>query len=181
MRILAVTAVGLISAYGAWPFVSLYELRRDVQSHNLPALAADIDWPLLREGLKQDIADGITGEPGQTLQVNATSNDDLPPFGSGFVTNMAGAMVDQTVTPQHLANMAGTLKAAGAHPMTVSTAYFASLTRFVVALSAAPLSARAPAVRLQMDLVRDGSTLRWKITRAWLPPEMLQAAEPHAS
>jgi hypothetical protein len=77
---------------------------------------------LLREGLKQDIADGITGEPGQTLQVNATSNDDLPPFGSGFVTNMAGAMVDQTVTPQHLANMAGTLKAAGAHPMTVSTA-----------------------------------------------------------
>jgi hypothetical protein len=55
------------------------------------------------------------------------------------------------------------------------------LTRFVVALSAAPLSARAPAVRLQMDLVRDGSTLRWKITRAWLPPEMLQAAEPHAS
>jgi hypothetical protein len=181
MRILAVTAFGLVGAYGAWPFVSLYEIRQDVQSHNVRALTADIDWPLLREGLKEDIADGITGETGQTVQVNASASDDLPPFGSGFVNNMAGNMVDQTVTPQHLAMTVGTLQAAGAHRMTVSQAYFAGPTRFMVALSAAPAAASKPALRLQMDLVRTGMSMRWKITRAWLPPDMLEAAESHAS
>jgi hypothetical protein len=181
MRILAVAAFSLLGAYGAWPFVSLYEIRQDVQSHNVRALTADIDWSQLREGLKEDIADNMTGEPGQAVQVNASSSDDLPPFGSGFVTNMAGNMVDQTVTPQHLASTVTTLQAAGAHPMTVSQAYFASPTCFMVALSATPASAGQPAVRLRLDLVRNGLSMRWKVTRAWLPMEMLAAAEPHAS
>ncbi len=65
--------------------------------------------------------------------------------------------------------------------MTVSQAYFAGPTRFMVALSAAPAAASKPALRLQMDLVRTGMSMRWKITRAWLPPDMLEAAESHAS
>ena len=181
MRILAVAIIGLLGAYGAWPFLSLYEIRHDVQTQDVTALTADIDWNQLREGLKQDIADGITGEPGQAVQVNAAASDDLPPFGSGFVTNMAASMVDQTVTPQYLANTASTLRAAGAHQMGVSEAHFTSPTSFMVALSAAPSTAVHDAIRLRLDLVRSGLSMRWKVTRAWLPADMLAAAEPHAS
>ena len=75
-------------------------------------LAADIEWDGVREGLKEDIADGITGQPGSST---AVASDALPAFGSGFVRSMAGNMVDETVTPEHLATSFSALQAAGAN------------------------------------------------------------------
>ena len=190
MRKLAVAATLAVGAYAVWPYASLYEMRRDVQAQNVSAITADIDWDKLRDGLKQDIADGITGEPGAVQVASASAqapgqvastDDDLPPFGSGFVSNMADTMVEQTVTPQHLASTAATLQAAGAQKMAVSHAFFTSPTSFVVSMKAPSAGASQPGIKLRMDLVRSGFGMRWKVTRAWLPPAMLAAAEPHSS
>jgi hypothetical protein len=183
MRKTAAFAV-LLTAYAASPYVSLYEIGQDVRQQNIRALTADVDWGRLREGLKEDIADGITGVPGQAAVTAAAvtqDNDDLPPFGSGFVNNMAGNMVDETVTPQHLASTVGTLRAAGAAHMVVSRAFFTSPTSFLVALRMDEARSRSPAVKLRLDLVRSGMGLSWKVTRAWVPEEMLAASEAHSS
>ena len=182
MRIVAAgTVAALVGVYAASPYISLYKIDRDIRLHNLPALTADVDWPSLKDGLKADIADGITGVAGQAETVSANvNNDDLPPFGSGFVTNMAGNLVDQTCNPAHLADVIGTLDAAGA-PVHVSRAFFTGPTSFTVAFRIGEGRNRPPALRLRLDLVRDGYGLGWKVTRAWVPAEMLAAAEPHAS
>ena len=184
MRIVAAGIVAaLVGVYAASPYISLYKIDRDIRQHNLTALNGDVDWSSLRDGLKADIADGITGVAGQAEAVNASAsvgNDDLPPFGSGFVTNMAGNLVDQTCNPAHLADVIGTFDAAGA-PVHVSRAFFTSPTSFTVAFRIGEGRNRPPAMKLRLDLVRVGFGLGWKVTRAWVPAEMLAAAEPHAS
>ena len=186
MRV-AVTAIiptlVCLGAYAAWPYASLYRIDRDVRRHDVAALTADVDWDSLRDGLKQDMADGITGVSSETTQVSAKAgaDDDLPPFGSGFVTNLAGNVVDRTVTPEHLADTAALFKAAGASRMVVSRAFFTSPTSFVVAVRDGGAGKRPPALRLRLDLVRDRLALRWKVTRAWVPMEMLAATEAHPS
>jgi hypothetical protein len=180
MRKLALMALLVTGAYGSWPYLSLYEIQTAVQARDVPALSAAIDWDRLRDGLKQDVSDGITGVPGQAVQVSANS-DDLPPFGSGFVNTMAGSMVDETVTPQHLASTVATLRQAGAQKMQVAWAFFTGPTGFDVSMRGASDQAGPPVMRLHMDLIRSGFGLRWKVTRVWLPMEMLAAAEPHAS
>jgi hypothetical protein len=92
---------------------------------------------------------------------------------------MAGNIVDRTCTPQHLAATIATLRSAGVQHVVVSRAFFTSPTSFMVALRMA--NSRDVAVRLRLDLVRAGVTLDWKVTRAWVPVEMLAAAEPRAS
>jgi hypothetical protein len=180
MRVVAAGLVAaLIGVYAASPYISLYKIDRDVRQHNVRALAADVDWDQLRDGLKADIADGITGAPGQAETVSANS-DDLPPFGSGFVTNMAGNLVDQTCNPAHLADTIGTLDAAGA-PVHISRAFFTGPTSFTVAFRVGAAGRRPPALRMRLDLVRDGMRFGWKVTRVWVPAEMLAASEPHSS
>ena len=182
MRIMAAGLVAaLIGVYAASPYISLYKIDRDVRLHHLQALAADVDWDQLRDGLKADIADGLAGVPGQAETVNASaSSDDLPPFGAGFVTNMAGNLVDHSCNPAHLADAIGTLDAAGA-PVHVSRAFFTGPTSFTVAFRVGAGGHRPPALRMRLDLVRDGMRFGWKVTRVWMPVELLAASEPHAS
>jgi hypothetical protein len=171
----------LLTAYAAWPYVSLYRLTQDLRRHDVGALTTAIDWNQLREGLKEDIADGITGAPAEaaTPATAHPADDDLPAFGASFVSDMAGNIVDRTCTPQHLAATIATLRSAGVQHVVVSRAFFTSPTSFMVALRVA--NSRDVAVRLRLDLVRAGVTLDWKVTRAWVPVEMLAAAEPRAS
>jgi hypothetical protein len=181
MRKAGVAVAVLLTAYIAWPYLSLYQLTQDLRRHDVGALTTAIDWAQLREGLKEDIADGITGEPAEaaTPATAHPGNDDLPPFGASFVNDMAGNIVDRTCTPQHLAATIATLRSAGVQHMVVSRAFFSSPTSFMVALRVA--NSHDTAMRLRLDLVRDGAVLDWKVTRAWVPVALLAASEPTAS
>jgi hypothetical protein len=174
--------IALVAAYGASPYLSLYEMGQAVRQGDTRTLCADIDWDHVRDGLKEDIADGMTGEPAPTeATATAPANpDDLPPFGSGFVTNMAGNVVDRTVTPSHLAETMGAWRATGtkAPRPAVEAAHFTSPTSFSVALRPA---GAADTVRLRLDLQRTNDGLRWKVTRAWIPESMLEKSETHTS
>jgi hypothetical protein len=176
-----VFAITLLGAYAASPYISLYEMGQAVSAGDTRTLCADIDWANVREGLKEDIADGITGQAVPDTSPAVAESDDLPPFGASFVSNMAGNVVDRTVTPQHLAQTMHAMRAGGAVPSRpiVEQARFVAPTTFMVAIH----SANAPenTVRLRLDLVPSKWGMRWEVTRAWIPETMLAQTETHAS
>ena len=93
------SALMLVAAcYVGGPFLTLWRLTRALDRGDTAALGSLVDWDAVRQGLKDDIAEGVIGMPQETLLASNT----LPPFGASFVSGIAGAEVDQTVTPQGL-------------------------------------------------------------------------------
>jgi hypothetical protein len=163
--IAALFAVAL--AYVAYPYVTLYRLGSAIRDGNGPALEAMVDWPAVREGIKEDICDLVIDEAPE-----AKAGTQLPPFGAGFMRGIAGNAIDARVTPAALVAVAQVPSARPAFrtaKMRVSWAFFDTPTQFMVDLRARK---EDPAVRLQLDL-RNGA---WRVTRVWLPAELLDEA-----
>jgi Protein of unknown function (DUF2939) len=152
-------------SYGAYPYVTLYRLGHAIRSGDATALQALVDWPAVREGLKEDICDRAIDEP------EAKAPKQLPPFGAGFVRGIAANAIDTRVTPQALASAAQQTEPAlpSGEPVHVAWAFFSAPTEFTVDLRA---KGRPVPIRLQMEL-RDGE---WRVTRVWLPPLLLAQA-----
>lgn len=159
----ALLTVGI--GYGAYPYFTLYRLGAAIQSGNAKILEKLVDWPAVREGIKEDICDLVADEP---ISKTATQ---LPPFGASFVRGIASGAIDRAVTPQALLAATSTLpektpsRGLGAE-LHVNWAFFDSPLAFMVSLQA--LNQVEP-IKLQMDL-RHGA---WRIRRVWLPSEIL--------
>lgn len=179
MRKLVFIAV-CAAAYLTWPYASMYSIAAALQRGDAQTLAADIEWDGVREGLKDDIADGITGQPGSST---AVASDALPAFGSGFVRSMAGNMVDETVTPEHLAASLSAIQAAGANHsgMSIDWAWFTSPLCFEARFRLPDAASGAAPVRVRMELVQEGWGLGWRVTRAWIPTAVLEHLETRPS
>jgi hypothetical protein len=161
----ALFAVAL--AYVVYPYVALYRLGQAIRQGDATSLETMVNWSAVREGIKEDICDQVIDRPS-----DAKAGGQLPPFGAGFVRGIAGNAVDSRVTPQALAAVAAQDPAErpSADPaVRVSWAFFASPAAFLVDLNA---PGQTSAIRLQMDL-RYGV---WRVTRVWLPPELLTQA-----
>lgn len=151
-------------AYVAYPYVTLYRLGSAIRHGDGPTLETLVDWPAVREGIKEDICDLVIDETPE-----AKAGGQLPPFGAGFMRGIAANAVDARVTPQGLVAVAHNPAAKPANRganVHVGWAFFAGPTGFVVDLRAPDLDSP---VHLQMDL-RHGV---WQVTRVWLPPELL--------
>ena len=162
----AVLAIGC--TYGIYPYVTLYRLGEAIRNGDAARLETMVDWPSVREGIKEDICDLVIDEP---QQANGTGK--LPPFGAGFMRGVATNVVDQRVTPEGLVAAVQdphASKAASEAQVEVSWAFFASPSAFMVDLAT---PGQSEPIRLQMDL-RDGT---WQVTRVWLPPELLGQAK----
>lgn len=160
----AVLAIAL--AYGIYPYVTLLRLGLAIRHGDAETLESIVDWPAVREGIKEDICDEAIEPPA------ARNGSQLPPFGAGFMRGVAGNAVDERVTPEALVAVGQQEESAPVRPsaaLSVRWAFFASPTSFVVDLSA---PGRHPPLRLQMEL-RGGT---WQVTRVWLPPPMLLEA-----
>lgn len=148
----------LIGAYAAYPWVALYRLDRAVRTGDSATLAQLVDWPAVREGVAEDIAD--TAADASDGAVNQ-----LAPFGQGFMRGIAAHVVRQKLTPQAvIARLCGH-ESGGA---SLRSAYFTSWSRFIVTFATPSISA----LRLQLDL-QDGS---WRVTRVEFPPTLLHEA-----
>jgi hypothetical protein len=155
------------AAYVAYPYITLYRLSQAIRQGDAPSLEAMVDWPAVREGIKEDICDLVIDQPQE-----AKAGGQLPPFGSGFVRGITGNAVDARVTPQGLMAVATEEPAQrqdAASAVRVSWAFFASPAEFVVDLRA---PWQAEPIRVQMEF-REGA---WRVTRVWLPPELLTQA-----
>jgi hypothetical protein len=157
--------VGL--AYGIYPYATLYRLGQVIKGGNASALQSMVDWPSVREGIKEDICDLVVDQPAP-----AQSSGQLPPFGAGFVRGIATNVVDKRVTPEALvaaAQQPAKRPGPGSDAVQVSWAFFIGPSTFLVDLTT---PGEAGLIRLQLDL-RGGA---WEVTRVWLPPELLSGA-----
>jgi hypothetical protein len=152
--------------YAAYPYLTLYRLGSAIRSADAASLETIVDWPAVREGIKEDVCDlAAAADP-------AVSEKELRPFGASFVRGIASNTIDQAVTPQALvaATAVSTRDRVVSGPpgadVHVNWAFFDSLTSFVVSLQ--PPGQASP-IKLEMDL-RHGE---WRVRRVWLPDEML--------
>jgi hypothetical protein len=153
-------------AYIVYPYVTLARLGAALGSGDAQTLETLVAWGQVREGIKEDICDDVSDVSGGT---------GLRPFGFSFTRGIAANVVDAHVSPHGIlaavrhfdpANL--TLGALSG----VKWAFFESPTQFVAELKQPGMAADAPPVRVQMEL----HGFAWKVTRVWLPPTLLAAA-----
>ncbi len=175
----AVAAVLTVAvAYVAYPYVTLYRLGVAIQGSDAATLESLVDWPSVREGIKEDVCDLVVDDPGPK------TDSTLPPFGASFMRGIAANAIDQAVTPQALLAATGIethpskrrsfdpavheQPAPAQQPADVSVnwAFFDSPTTFTVSLQA---RGQANPIKLELAL-RHGE---WKVDRVWLPDELL--------
>ena len=156
---------GIFAVYAVYPYATLYRLHQAIRSGNAPLLTTLVDWPSVREGIKEDICDSVADNPEKV-----TASGSLPDFGASFIRGIAANAVDQQVTPEGLV-AAVSRKPEPQHggEMQVEWAFFDSPTTFTVSLHAA---GQRDAIRLQMEL----KDAQWQVTRVWLPSDLLNQA-----
>jgi hypothetical protein len=152
--------------YAAYPYVTLYRLGVAMRAADAGTLETLVDWPSVREGIKEDVCDMVVDEP------NGQQGTRLPPFGASFMRGIASSTIDQRVTPQAIVAAAAAPPDRQQNPaprgadVHVNWAFFDSPTMFSVSLQAQGLS---EPIRLEMAL-RHGT---WQVNRVWLPDELL--------
>jgi hypothetical protein len=158
------TVLSLGVAYAAYPYVTLYRLGLAIKSADAATLESLVNWPAVREGIKEDVCDLGVDVP------SPRGAGELPPFGASFMRGIASSAIDQAVTPQALLAATSTVPASRPAPrgadVRVNWAFFDSPTTFIVSLQP---PGQAEPVRLELDL-RDGE---WRVQRVWLPAELL--------
>jgi len=151
--------------------VTLYRLGHAIRGADAATLQSLVDWPAVREGIKEDICDMVLDQP-----PDERSGSGLPPFGASFVRGIANNAIDKAVTAEGLVAAA---RASSSPPtpqprgaeVRVEWAFFNGPTGFTVSLSA---PGQLEPIRLQMVM----RNAEWKVRRVWLPPELLENANP---
>jgi hypothetical protein len=161
--------MAVCAGYAAYPYVTLYRLGDAIGSGDAQTLQHLVDWPSVREGIKEDICDQVLDQP-----TAVKAGKDLAPFGASFMRGMAASAVDQAVTPEGL--VAAVQAPAEPHPRSrhgadvgVAWAFFSGLSTFNVSLR---VPGETHPVRLEMELRH----ARWQVHRVWLPDDLLQQA-----
>jgi hypothetical protein len=153
--------------YAASPYVTLYRLGSAIRGADAATLESLVDWPAVREGIKEDACDLVANADPKT------GSTELPPFGASFVQGITANSIDKAVTPQGLVAATSVSDQATSDPrgadVHVNWAFFNGLTTFTVSLQ--PPGQASP-VRLEMDLRRG----EWRVRRVWLPDELLSDA-----
>jgi hypothetical protein len=161
----AVLAIGV--TYAASPYVTLYRLGHAIHTGDASTLRALVDWPAVREGIKEDICDNVAANPSDDA-----AGGKLPAFGASFVRGIASNAVDAQVTPEGLVDMThlhqqGAVQHGAA--VAVKWAFFDDPTEFMVSLIA---PGHHDPIKLRLSL----KDTNWQVTRIWLPPSMLDHA-----
>jgi hypothetical protein len=153
-------------AYTAYPYVALYRLGSAIQTADAATLESLVNWPAVREGIKEDVCDLAANDS------DPKAVAELPPFGASFVRGITSNTIDQTVTPQALLAAATTLpphpppKSRRGADVHINWAFFDSPTTFMVSLQPA---GQVEPIKLEMDLQHGA----WRVQRVWLPAELL--------
>jgi hypothetical protein len=151
-------------AYAAYPYVTLYRLGSAIRAADAATLESLVNWPAVREGIKEDVCDLADNDTGPK------TGGELPAFGASFRRGIASSAIEQAVTPQAFLAAASTLPANRPAPrgadVHVNWAFFDSPTTFLVSLQA---QGQAEPFKLELEL-RHGE---WRVQRVWLPAELL--------
>jgi hypothetical protein len=166
------TAAVFIAWYISGPLMTLWRIDQAVRRADAAALETLIDWGRVRQGLTQDVSEGLLGLPGQT----ASAGNALPPFGAGFVRGVVGSTIDREVTPQALLAAARPLARSGsgigALARALSGAAFIAPDTFDLRLRTLGASTDEPPLHVRLQLRR----WQWRVVRVWIPQDMVDEA-----
>ena len=163
--------VFLFAGYLASPAVALWSLMSAMNSGDVAALQRGVDWAAVREGMKQDINDGVIAAFGGPSSSAKLASNVLPPFGASFVSSIAANAVDHDVTEENLVHMARQMQTddeSGSLLARVAYARFLSPTEFTIALRGDDEDDGI--LRLHLSL-HNG---HWLLDRAWIPQDMVE-------
>jgi hypothetical protein len=151
-------------AYAAYPYVTLYRLGSAIRAADAATLESLVNWPAVREGIKEDVCDLADNDAGPK------TGAELPAFGASFRRGIASSAIEQAVTPQAFLAATSTQPASRPAPrgadVHVNWAFFDSPTTFLVSLQA---QGQAEPFKLELELRRG----EWRVQRVWLPAELL--------
>ncbi|MBV9538376.1 MAG: DUF2939 domain-containing protein [Acidisphaera sp.] len=172
--------VAIVAAYLAMPYVTLWQLADALQRGDPARLQALIDWTAVRSGLKSDISDGIVSGVWNADEATPTriAANTLPPFGSSFISGIAGSVVDHEVTPEHLAGMVRQLGPAdGKEGMTlpftgVEHAFFDGPASFELTIRCPGQAREDQPLKVRMAIRHGG----WKVIRVWISQDLIDLA-----
>lgn len=83
-------------AYVAYPYFALYRLGDAIRSGDSGAVEGKVDWPGLRQGLKDDLNAHFAAKAG------TDADDTVAALGTMIAGKMIGSVIDSTVTPAGL-------------------------------------------------------------------------------
>jgi hypothetical protein len=86
----------LLAAYAAYPYFALYRLGEALQAHDVDAVEAKVDWPRVRQGVKDDINSALVAK------VKPEEGNGFAALGVALAGKLAGPFVDAAVTPAGL-------------------------------------------------------------------------------
>ena len=86
----------IVLAYVAYPYFALYRLGDAIRSGDAGAVEGKVDWPSLRQGLKDDLNARVAAK------VGTDSDDGMAALGTMIAGKMIASVVDSTVTPSGL-------------------------------------------------------------------------------
>ena len=168
---LSIAVFVLVAGYMLSPAVALWGLMSALKSGDVAALERGVDWASVRNGLKQDISEGIIAAfGGPSTSSTQLATNVLPPFGASFVTGIAGSAIDHDVTAENVVAITHQVQAepsADSMLPRIEHAHFDSPTDFTIALRTS--DDEDSHLRLHMVL-RDG---HWVVVRAWVPQDMI--------
>jgi hypothetical protein len=172
--LLVLIAVGLAGYVAAGPYLTINAIRNAVKARDATALAAQVDFPSLRAGIKAQLDDGLL----HGLRARAY-DDPIASFGAGIAHTLIDGVVDNMVTPtglgalmegQKVWDRANGIAPVGAEsadpaqapqPLRDPSYRYESLSRFTATVRD---QQNRPVVFV---LTRDG--LRWKLSDIRLP------------
>jgi hypothetical protein len=163
----------LLVAYAAYPYLALYRLGEALRAKDMDAVEAKVDWPGLRQGIKDDVNAALVAK------VKPEEGDDFAAFGIALAGKLASPVIDTAVTPAGLVAVAAADRPTLATLVTqiyVSTSSdpplprlthssFGGLTSFEATVLSNGTVDEAWAIRLRFEL--EGGY--WMLTRMHLP------------
>ena len=163
----------LLAAYAAYPYLALYRLGEALRAQDLDAVEAKVDWPRLRQGIKDDVNAALVAK------VKPEEGDDFAAFGIALAGRLASPVVDAAVTPAGLAAVAAAdrptlmglvtqvyVSTSADRPLPhLAGSSFSGLTTFEATVMPDGTADEGRAVRLRFEL-EDGY---WMLTRVHLP------------
>lgn len=160
--------------YAASPLVTLWCAASALHRDDVPALRTALDWREVRAGLKSDLGPGVPVSLASMHQATDAGQDDLPEFGSSFATTIVSHVIDDVMTPEHLAAMLS--QSASDHgdrpgPSMLDRVQhirFVSPTEFEAAIRLSP-DVEAPPVLVTLRVEK----WQWKVTRIHVPDQLL--------
>src|ERR1700761_2324473 len=90
----------LLATYAAYPYLALYRLGDALRARDMDAVTARVDWPRLRQGIKDDVNAALAakGKP--------EAGEALAAFGMALAGTLASPVIDAAVTPEGLVAVA---------------------------------------------------------------------------